>query len=113
MRDIQREESSLDKRALKRTGISAPVCYDKLPRPPALDQAMQVLWDIGKIDSEGRADAELRRPYHMIAKGRAPLTEADVIRLGQKRNHRGAWTASLATSFHLRSANSRKDQTHA
>jgi hypothetical protein len=44
---------------------------------------MQRLWDIGTIDGEGRADAELRRPYHLIAKGRAPLTVDDVIKVGQ------------------------------
>ena len=39
------------------------------------------LWDIGTL-SEGRADTELRRVYHLVARGKAPLTEADVIKLG-------------------------------
>ena len=43
---------------------------------------MQRLWDIGLLP-EGRADTELRRTYHLISKGKAPLTEADVIALGQ------------------------------
>jgi hypothetical protein len=43
---------------------------------------MQRLWDIGSLP-EGRADTELRRPYHLIAKGKAPVTEADVIALSQ------------------------------
>jgi hypothetical protein len=50
---------------------------------PAFDQAMQRLWDVGSLDATGRVDVELRRPYQLIAKGKAPLTEADVIKLGQ------------------------------
>jgi len=46
-------------------------------------KAMQQLWDIGTIDNSGRADLELRRTYHLITKGQAPLTEAEVIKLGQ------------------------------
>jgi hypothetical protein len=56
----------------------------KPPEPvPAFTSAMQRLWDIGSIDATGRADTELRRPHHLIAKGKAPVTEADVIALGQ------------------------------
>ena len=44
---------------------------------------MQRLWAIGVLDETGRADTELRRTYHLVAKGQAPLTEADVIKLSQ------------------------------
>ena len=44
---------------------------------------MQRLWDIGTIDETGRSDTDLRRTYHLISKDKAPLTEADVIALGQ------------------------------
>ena len=66
-----------DKEARKRTGVTHPARlsdqYGKKPR----------LWNIGTIDDTGRADTELRLPYHLIAKGKAIVTEADVIALGQ------------------------------
>jgi hypothetical protein len=75
-----------DARALQRTGIVSPArFYGRKPEEiaPAFDFAMQRIWDLGTIDVTGRADTELRRTYHLIAKGRAPVTEADVIALGQ------------------------------
>jgi hypothetical protein len=82
-------EARLDKEARKRTGVTQPARlyarYGQSPpeTSPAFVAAMQRLWDIGTIDATGRVDTELRRPYHLIAKGKAPLTEADVIALGQ------------------------------
>jgi hypothetical protein len=81
-------EARWDKEARKRTGVTQPArLYDqygkKAPEPaPAFTAAMQRLWDIGSL-AEGRADPELRRPYLLIAKGKAPVTEANVIALGQ------------------------------
>jgi hypothetical protein len=85
---VRQAELVLDKQARKRTGVMQPArvydLYGRAPpeHPPAFTAAMQRLWDIGSL-AEGRADTELRRPYHLIAKGKAPLTEADVIALGQ------------------------------
>ena len=78
-----------DRQARKRTGITQPVRtiepYGKKPTTysPEFYAAMQRLWDVGTIDTMGHADTELRRPYHLIAHGRAPLTETDVIKLSQ------------------------------
>jgi hypothetical protein len=71
--------------ALTRTGITDPARLygrekDSLPR--AFVAAMQRLWDIGTLP-EGRADTELRRTYHLVAKGRAPLSVQEVIYLGK------------------------------
>jgi hypothetical protein len=43
---------------------------------------MQRLWDLGTLP-ESRVNLELRRPYHLIARGRAPLSDADVIGLAE------------------------------
>jgi hypothetical protein len=89
LQKVSDTEALYDKQARKRTGILSPVRLYGLygQKGPELSaefhSAMQRLWDIGTIDAAGRADTELRRPYHLIAKGGAPLTEADVIKLGQ------------------------------
>ena len=44
---------------------------------------MQRIWDLARLDSEGRADIELRRAYLMFAKGQVPVTEAEVTELGR------------------------------
>jgi hypothetical protein len=81
-------EARWDKEARKRTGVTQPArLYARHGQPPSehppeFHAAMQRLWDIGSLP-EGRADMELRRPYHLIAKGKVPVTEADVIALGQ------------------------------
>ena len=78
-----------DRQARKRTGITQPVRtiepYGRKPTTysPEFYAAMQRLWDVGTIDTMGHADTELRRPYHLIAHGRVPVTEADVIKLGR------------------------------
>jgi hypothetical protein len=83
---VSHDEFVLDKQAFKRTGTTTPAKLYGRPLEdidPAFSHAMQRLWDIGTTDATGRADTELRRPYHLIAKGKAPVTEADVIKLGQ------------------------------
>jgi hypothetical protein len=86
LQDVRALELYRDKLAFKQTGITHPArLYGRKPEDiaPAFDFAMQRIWDLGTIDATGRADTELRRTYHLIAKGRAPVTEADVIALGQ------------------------------
>jgi hypothetical protein len=83
--EISETELLAAKRARKQAGIAKPVSlYDKRPEEIDLtfEAAMQRLWDLGSIDSTGRADTDLRRLYHLIAKGRAPLVQADVAKLG-------------------------------
>jgi hypothetical protein len=56
-----------------------------LPICPSLQENMFFVESSGEplgTLAEGRADTELRRPYHLIAQGRAPLSEADVVTLG-------------------------------
>jgi hypothetical protein len=86
LQNIREAEQYHDKAARKRTGITQPAHLYRRPRTeidPQFAFAMQRLWGIGTLDKEGRADTDLRRVYHLVAKGRAPLTEADVIELGQ------------------------------
>jgi hypothetical protein len=80
---VRQTELYHDKLACKRAGITQPAkVYGRKQSEidPAFEAAMQRLWDIGTLP-EGRADTELRRPYHLVAKGKAPLTETDVIRI--------------------------------
>jgi hypothetical protein len=83
--EVRQLELYRGKLAFKRTGITHPArLYGRQTdeADPSFDAAMQRLWDIGSLP-EGLADTELRRPYHLIAKGKAPVTEADAIALGQ------------------------------
>ena len=83
LNEVRELELYRDKVAFKRTGILQPAkLYGRTPHriDPAFDLAMQRLWDIGTLP-EGRADTGLRRLYHLIAKGKAPLTETDVIKI--------------------------------
>src|SRR6267378_2104667 len=78
--EIRQTEFYRDKLAFKRTRIIQPAKLYGRQRDQidsGFDAAMQRLWDIGTLP-EGRADTELRRLYHLIAKGKAPLAEADV-----------------------------------
>ena len=82
---IWQAEALRDKIARKRTGVAQLARLygrEKEGIDPMFISAMQRLWDLGTIDSSGRADSELRRLYHLIAKGHAPLSDADVIKLG-------------------------------
>jgi hypothetical protein len=83
---IREAEVLAAKRARKRAGITEPASlYDIRPGQeidPAFDSAMSRLWDLGSIDEVGRTDPEARRLYHLIAKGLAPLTQAEVVKLG-------------------------------
>ena len=81
--EIRQTEFYRDKLAFKRTRIIQPAKLYGRQRDQidsGFDAAMQRLWDIGTLP-EGRADTELRRLYHLIAKGKAPLAEADVVEL--------------------------------
>jgi hypothetical protein len=83
--NIRETELAAAKRARKRAGITEPAClYDKRPGEgePTFETAMQRLWDLGSIDGVGRTDPAARRLYLLIAKGLAPLSQADVVRLG-------------------------------
>jgi hypothetical protein len=90
LRNIKSTEEFRSKAARKRTGITQPATlYDGTQKSglrkdadPGFIAAMRRLWDIGKASDPIKADTELRRVYHLIAKGQAPLTEADVIKLG-------------------------------
>jgi hypothetical protein len=82
---IRETELAAAKRARKRAGITEPAClYNKRPGEgePAFVLAIQRLWDLGSIDRVGRTDPDARRLYHLIAKGHAPLTQAEVVKLG-------------------------------
>jgi hypothetical protein len=83
--EIRALERYRDKLAFKRTGLTQPAKLYGRKRgliDPAFDGAMQRLWDLGTLP-EGRANLELRRPFHLIARGRAPLSEVDVIGLAE------------------------------
>jgi hypothetical protein len=82
---VRETELLAAKRARKRAGITEPAClYDKQPGEIDLvfETAMQRLWDLGSIDDVGRTDPDARRLYYLIAKGLAPLAQADVVKLG-------------------------------
>ena len=86
LEEVRQLELYRDKLAFKRIGLIQPAkLYGRNPQEadPVFESAMQRLWDIGTIDQTGRSDTELRRAYHLIAKGKAPVTESDVIALGQ------------------------------
>jgi hypothetical protein len=73
--EVRALERYRDKCTLKRTGITHPArLYGRNPEEidPAFDGAMGRLWDLGTLPL-GRADTELRRVYHLLAQGRAPL----------------------------------------
>jgi hypothetical protein len=80
-------EALLDKQSRKRTGVTDPVRiigpYGQKSKElsPEFYTALQRIWDLGSLPG-GRADVEVRRVYHLIARGRAPMTETDVIKLG-------------------------------
>ena len=83
--EIRETERLLTAEALRRTGITNPAkSYDRKKDSLSLafEAAMQRLWDIGTLP-EGRADTELRRTYHLVAKGQAPLSVDEVIYLGK------------------------------
>jgi hypothetical protein len=85
LEEIRQTELYRDKLAFKRTGLTHPAKLYGRKRgeiDPAFESAMQRLWDIGTL-AEGRADTDLRRPYHLIARGKAPLSEDDVIKLAE------------------------------
>ena len=90
LRNIKSTEEFRSKVARKRTGVTQPATlYDgtlksglRKDADPAFIVAMGRLWDIGKASDPIKADTELRRAYHLIARDQAPLTEADVIKLG-------------------------------
>jgi hypothetical protein len=88
LESIREIELAAERQARKRTGITEVArLYGRREQEidPAFSQAMQRLWDIARIDDSGRADLELRRAYHLVAKGKAPLTESDVIKLARMR----------------------------
>jgi hypothetical protein len=80
---IVEEERRRDELARARTGIDVPAKLYGVPTclVPKFHAAMQRFWAIGTLP-EGRADTELRRVYHLVARGRAPLRVEDVIYLG-------------------------------
>jgi hypothetical protein len=81
---VNEEERRCAELARTRAGIDTPAKFYGAPTclPAGFYDAMQRLWDIGTLP-DGCADTELRRTYHLIAKGQAPLTETDVVALGQ------------------------------
>jgi hypothetical protein len=84
--ETRQTEQLLTQDALQRTGVTDPVRLygrEKDAIAPAFVAAMQWLWSIGTAPDPLYADVELRRTYHLVAKGRAPLTEKDVIYLGK------------------------------
>jgi hypothetical protein len=80
---IAEEERRRDELARARTGIDVPAKLYGVPTCllPRFHAAMQRLWSIGTLP-EGCTDTELRRVYHLVARGRAPLRVQDVIYLG-------------------------------
>ena len=86
LHQISETEALRSKWARKRVGVTQPVRIFAMYGEPAdtvspeLDGAMQRLWICGSL-TEGRADHSCRHAYLLIAKGRAPLTETDVIEM--------------------------------
>jgi len=83
LQNISTEERLRDEFARKRTGIDNPARIYGVPTclSPAFHTACTRLWAIGSLP-EGRADADIRRTYHLVARGRAPLSVDDIVYLG-------------------------------